>query len=232
MAKLPTPEASSAGDALEKLFSGDVTGFDAAMQEHLQGPAGTDMRLAHLHEQIAHRLFAGDINKAARLVEMPIAALGGRTVREAAASHAGMIAAKGAIAQLEALGIGAASLAHCEIAHRHWQSEMDLLLDLLPAAWGMSDSEFERLLRCPPGWIRAWRNHEVFVEPNVSERAARLRRLHNAFRLVVGEEGYAEAWRRPWSPDSPIGNRSPWQAYVEQGDLALDTLEAYFRAQP
>jgi hypothetical protein len=108
--------------------------------------------------------------------------------------------------------------------------DMDELFDLLQAAWGLTDEEFEQLLRAPAGWVRARRNHEV-PSDKLGERLARLLKLHQAFRLVMDPRRYASAWRRPWHPESPLRNRSPWEAYVSDGDAALDVIQSYFAAQ-
>jgi hypothetical protein len=216
---------------MSKLLSGDAAGFVAAMDELQRGPAGAHIRLLHLREFIAERLFAGDFVKAERLLDLPNADLGGLSVKEAAETHENMLKAKELVEKLEACGFSEGAMNFAEGVHFQWRQEYDLLIDMLPAAWGMIDEEFEQLLQTPTGWLQANRNHEVSPGPKILLRLRRLRSLHNAFRTVVRPQGYAEAWRRVWVHSSPIGKRSPWQAYQEDGDRALDLVEAYFCAQ-
>lgn len=215
----------------DKLLTGDIAGFAAAMQRHARGPAGANLRLAHLREQVAIRIFGGDFDKARRLLDLPNAALGGLSIKEAAATHESMLEAKELIAKLEISGFSEGLLVFAESIRSQWQQESELLLELLPAAWGMDDSEFEQLLEVPPDWLRAWRNHEVHIGPDVHRRIRRLRKLHDAFRLVFPPQRHAMAWRRRWRDDSPIGDESPWSAFIKDGDAALDKIEAHLRAQ-
>lgn len=216
---------------LRQLLEGDPVAFDAEFQRQLRGPAGADLRRAHLLEELATRVFDGDYNQALRGMDQLFPDLAYKSLREAAETHDGMVEAKALIARLadrRPRGLGAL-LDGLEARQRR---EFDVLLDLLQAAWGFDDAEFEKLLHADPGWLRAWRNHEVSPGHQLLERARRLLRLHEAFRLVIKPGGYAAAWRRRWRATSPIGQLSPWEAYLKGGEAALDVIESYYAAQP
>jgi hypothetical protein len=156
--------------------------------------------------------------------------LDGRSLREAAESDEGMLAIRSLIGQMEwhrrNRGFGAfiQSIDDC------WMQEFALLLDVLPIAWGLHEEEFEQLLGVPPSWLARWRNQQADIDTALRERLRRLRRFHDALRLVVLPQEYAAAWRSEWTAESPIGQRSLWKAFQEDGDAALDRLENYFWA--
>lgn len=106
------------------------------------------------------------------------------------------------------------------------------LFDLLPAAWGMDDRTFERVAKLPEKWMWQWRNH---YRAPTDEELARIRRLmsfHEAIRIAkLGGSDYATWWRLQWRADSPIGDRSPLDAVLEEGDEVIDMLERMFRSQ-
>lgn len=214
-------------DTLVQLLAGNVEGFDAAFQERMRGPLGSDIREVHLLEVVATKLFSGDLAKGARLLSVPTAALGGYSMLEAAATHDGMIQAKVVIERLEAAGFGEGEAALAIAAQQMRLGEAHLLLDLLPAAWGMTDRDFEQILLVSRGWMIARRNHEVGLGPDVRVRLRRLLQFQNALALIVRPNAYAEAWRRPWKSDSPIGARSIWEAYQQDGDAVFDVVEAF-----
>lgn len=228
------PEDKSEGEkhpALPGKFAArHIASLDAELQKRMRGPAGGEIREAHVLEQVAQRLFGSNFDKARRLIEVPSTALGDLSMREAAATHEGMLQVKVLIEQLEAVGFADGTLTLASGAHQLRVGEANLLIDLLPAAWGMTDREFEQILQSPEGWMRARRNHEVGLGPSIRARLRRLLRFQNALRLIAHPQGYAEAWRRPWARGSPIEARSPWEAYVEEGDAALDAIEAYLSA--
>lgn len=220
-------EPPVSNDAFAKLLAGDIEGFDAAFQQRLRGPLGADIRQAHLLEVVATKLFSGDFDKAARLLTVPTTALGGHSMLEAAATHDGMVQAKALTERLEAAGFGEGEYTLAVAAHQMRLGEANLLLDLLPAAWGMTDHDFEQILRVKPGWMRARRNHEVGLGPDVRARLKRLLQFQNALTLIARPNGYAETWRRPWKSDSPIGARSIWDAYQQDGDAVFDIVETF-----
>ena len=224
--------SDSPADMLDDLFRGDIGRFDAKLQEAMRGPAGSVLRQAHLTEQFAKRLFQGDYHAARRAMETALPELAKATPREAALTHEGMLRVKEIIERRErALKRPRGVWVVIDAFKEGWKRELEPLLDLLPAAWRLTDGEFELLLRSPPNWLNAWRNHEVELDEATMDRLRRLRRLHEAFRLVMNPLAYADAWRRPWHAESVIGGRSPWQAYEQDGDSALDVIEGYFGAQ-
>lgn len=105
------------------------------------------------------------------------------------------------------------------------------LFDLLPAAWGMDSATFEKVAGLPQGWLWQWRNH--YRAPSDAE-LARVRRLagfHDAIRIVTyGEPDYPSWWRRRWTKESFIGERSPLEAVLQDQDM-MDRLEQYLRSQ-
>lgn len=229
MSDCPGPEAHAAS-LLTQLLAGNPVAFDAELQRQLRGPAGAELRRAHLLEELATRVFDGDYDQALRGMDQLFPELVYRSPREAAETHEGMVQAKALIARLadrRPRGIGAL-LEGLEARQRR---EFDMLLDLIQAAWGFDDADFEKLLHADEGWLRAWRNHEVSPDHRLLERARRLLRLHEAFRLVIKPGAYATAWRRRWRAGSLIGQQSPWQAYLKDGDAALDAIESYYAAQ-
>lgn len=119
--------------------------------------------------------------------------------------------------------------ANGERRQRVWQDER--LFDLLPAAWGMDDTTFEKVTGLPPRWLWQWRNH---YRAPTDEELARVRRLmsfHEAIRLTYAAPNYAGWWRRRWHGGSLIGSKSPLEAVLEEGDAVLDVLERSFRSQ-
>jgi hypothetical protein len=48
-----------------------IDSFDQRFEELLQGPAGTELRRAHLFEQLATRIFNGDYEKAQAALDTP-----------------------------------------------------------------------------------------------------------------------------------------------------------------
>lgn len=105
------------------------------------------------------------------------------------------------------------------------------LFDLLPAAWGMKDSCFEKVAGLPPRWLWQWRNHYRAPDAEELARIRRLMRFHDAISLILSEDpDYRDWWQRPWRDDSLIGNRSPYEAITQEPAL-LDKMEAYPRAQ-
>lgn len=106
------------------------------------------------------------------------------------------------------------------------------LFDLLQAAWGMDDATFEKVAGLPPKWMWEWRNHYRAPSDQELVRIRRLMRFHDAIRLVTyGEPDYSAWWRRVWRENSGIGNRSPLDAVLANGDATLDYLEQCFRSQ-
>lgn len=99
-----------------------------------------------------------------------------------------------------------------------------LFLDVLPSAWGLTETQVERLLQVAPGWLRAWRNHEVRIDQAVRTRLWKLGLLQKRLCLVSRPESYSAFWHRAWAATSPIGNRSPWRAFEQEGDEALTKI--------
>lgn len=103
------------------------------------------------------------------------------------------------------------------------------LFDLIPAAWGMDDTTFEKVAGFPEGWMWKWRNHYLAPSPEQLARILRLARFHDGIRLVYTRTpDYAFWWRNPWRYDSSIGGRSPLEAVLADGDAFLDQAERYF----
>jgi hypothetical protein len=214
---------------LTQLFEGNPVAFDAEFHRRLRGPAGAELRRAHLLEELATRVFHGDYDQALRSMNHPYPELDHKSLREAADTHEGMVQAKALIARLaNPRPRGVAALVEGLAARQ--RREFDVLMDLLQAAWGFDDVEFEKLLHADEGWLRAWRNHEVSPDHRLLERASRLLRLHEAFRLVLKPGGYAAAWRQRGPAGRLIGQQSAWQAYLEVGDAALDIIESHYAA--
>lgn len=105
-------------------------------------------------------------------------------------------------------------------------------IDLLAAAWQLTEAEMEQVLRVNPGTLRRWRGSL----PSASwseERAEQLRELQSlqyAIWLRQPPGRYAAFWRRPWTNASPIGMRSPLAAVLADGRSAVLILTSYLIA--
>lgn len=102
-----------------------------------------------------------------------------------------------------------------------------LFLQVLPSAWGLTEGQIEQLLQVEAGWLRAWRNYEVKLDGPVRSRLWQLGLLQRRMSLVSQPESYSEFWHRPWAETSPLGNRSPWQAFDEEGDEAIKKIQQF-----
>lgn len=74
--------------------STDLDRFDQEFDEPLNGPAGAELRRAHLLEQLATRIFNGDYETAQEALDTPHPQLDGRSASQAAETHEGMIEVK------------------------------------------------------------------------------------------------------------------------------------------
>jgi hypothetical protein len=104
---------------------------------------------------------------------------------------------------------------------------LGLFLEVLPSAWGLTEGQVERLLHVDPGWLRAWRNYEVGLDDGVRTRLWRLGLLQRRMGLISDPESYSTFWHRAWADTSPLGNRSPWQAFDEEGDDAIRKIQQF-----
>lgn len=117
------------------------------------------------------------------------------------------------------------------IMRRKYWEDIEHLFDMLPIVWGLETVEFEQLLGVPPGWLDAYRIHEVKPDEETWDQLSQLLLLHLAMRMVVEPRGYAEWLRRPWTADSPIGAQSPLELILNGGDEALNLLKQICLAQ-
>jgi hypothetical protein len=104
---------------------------------------------------------------------------------------------------------------------------LGLFLDILPAAWGLMECQLEDLLDLPTGWLRAWRNHEVEIDDRLKLDILELGALQRGIRALRTPEGYSGFWWHRWAAHSPIGARTPWQAFVEDGPEALAAIRRH-----
>jgi hypothetical protein len=102
-----------------------------------------------------------------------------------------------------------------------------LFLDVLPSAWRLTEGQVERLLYVKPGWLRAWRNYEVELDDAVRTRLWQLGLLQRRMSLISQPEDYSAFWHRAWADTSPLGNRSPWQAFDEEGENAIRKIQQF-----
>jgi len=209
------------------VLSRDFASIDDGLQRQLSQADGTDLRYAYLLDQFARRVFNGDYNKAAQALDIEYPSLGNRTPRNVSSTDAGMLSVRNMIGEMEWHQRDRGPGAMFQAIEDRWMRELTLLLDLLPVAWGLTDSEFEQLLGVSGSWLQNWRQRQTAIEAGVRERLWRLRRLHDVLRLLIRPCEYAVVWRDVWNAESPIGQRSPWQAFHEDGDEALDRLENY-----
>ena len=216
------------GSNLARLLAGNVGDVEGALERAWHGPDGANLRYAYVLEQFARRVCDGDFQRASEIMEWRSPRLGYQSPREAARTDAGMLGIPGLISEMESRrkhrGVGA----FIPVWEDRWLQECILVLDLLPIAWGLSDDEFEGLLGTPSSWLHRWRDGEIVVEEELKRRVSRLRSFHDALRTVVRPDEYPAAWRSVWPANSPIGQRSPLQAFEEEGDAALDRLENFF----
>lgn len=216
---------------LQDLLSQDMKDFDASLQQKLQRPDGGDLRCAYLLDLLALRVFAGDYERAAAAMHRNHGELGNRSLREAAQTPSGLLEVRRLITQMERRssryhGGGAIVSGITERRTR----ECTLLLDLLPLAWGLQDHEFETLLGIQNSWLQRWRDGEEPIGSALQDRLFRLHRFQETLRQVLQPNEYAAAWRSVWMSGSALGNRSLWEAFLEDGDDALDTVECCFWA--
>jgi len=105
------------------------------------------------------------------------------------------------------------------------------LFDLLSAAWGLEDSEFETVAGLPERWMWEWRHHYRAARDEDLAIARRLMSFHEALGLIVPPgRGYAKWWRRRWPTGSLLGERTPLEAVQDDGTTKLDQLEGYLRS--
>lgn len=210
------------------IFSETDDEFDESFQDLLRGPAGAGLRRAHLLRQLATRVFSGDYGKAQKALDTPHPQLNYRSASQAAETPAGMSRVMRLIARVDRpqrRGVGAFFQAISD----GWRREFEPLLDLLPAAWGLSEEQFQLLLGARPPSLTDWQQHQVELDDVLKSRLARLRRLHEAFRQVVRPENYCEIWHTKFERGSVIGQKTLWEAYEDDGEPALDRIEAHFR---
>lgn len=101
-----------------------------------------------------------------------------------------------------------------------------VLIDLLQVAWALADERFEQLLGVEPGWLENLKHHKAQFTPAISDRLGRLTRFHNAVRHCSPRSFYNEFWDAAWPHDSPLGARSPWEAWMKEGEVSLRAIEA------
>lgn len=104
--------------------------------------------------------------------------------------------------------------------------------DILQAAWGLSDAEFETILRLPAGTMRQWRNHELCFANMTLARLGRLFLLHESLRFgALGHPpNFAAFVRREWETDSVTGGGTMIDVLSRGDDQALEQLERYLRS--
>jgi hypothetical protein len=105
-----------------------------------------------------------------------------------------------------------------------------LFLEVLPSAWGLTEGQVEQLLHVEGGWLRAWRNYEVKLDSAVRARLWQLGLLQRRIGLVSNPESYSTFWHRAWADTGPLGNRSPWQAFDEEGDEAIKKIQQFLES--
>jgi hypothetical protein len=214
----------------ESVLPHDET-FDAAFDRLLKGPAGVELRRAHILEQFATRLYDGDFEKARVAIDTPHPRLAGRCPSELAETYDEMLTVKrllprsGNPQSRATTGLGA----FLESVKQGWRDEFEPLVDLLQAAWALNEDQFAQLFGSSPPTLADWQQERVALSEQQMQRLRRLRRLHEAFRLMVRPQNYPEIWHIVWERGSFIGGRSIWEAYEEDGDAVLDLVEDYFR---
>jgi hypothetical protein len=108
--------------------------------------------------------------------------------------------------------------------------DLEPVLDLIQAAWDLTDPEMEELLAGPAGWLAAWRIHEAPMDLGQFEILNSLVSLHEAMRLHVKPRGYGKWLRRRWKPASITQGRSPLEMMLGGGQDAIRSLTAYLTA--
>lgn len=100
-------------------------------------------------------------------------------------------------------------------------------LDLLQAAWNLTDEEFASVLNVPPTWLSSRRNHEC--RDIDLFHIERLLTFHRSLMLVSEPGRYGEYLKREWSADSAIGQKSILDVISETGrDAAMEMLQSHF----
>jgi hypothetical protein len=108
--------------------------------------------------------------------------------------------------------------------------DLEPTLDLIQAAWDLTDLEVEELLAAPAGWLAAWRIHEAPMDLRQFEFLSSLISLHEAMRLHVKPKGYGKWLKRRWKPASITQGRSPLEMMLSGGQDAIKSLTAYLTA--
>lgn len=108
--------------------------------------------------------------------------------------------------------------------------DLEPTLDLVQAAWDLTDSEVEELLAVPAGWLAAWRIHEAAMGLEQFEVLNSLTSLHEAMRLHVKPKGYAKWLRRRQKPASITQGQSPIEMLLSGGKEAIRLLTAHLTA--
>lgn len=210
--------------------SADDAAFDAAFDRLLKGPAGVDLRRAHILEQLATRLFNGDFERAQTALDAPHPRLAGRCPGDLAETYEDMLTIKRILPKSPKSRSGPGGIgAFIEAVKEGWRNEFEPMVDLLQAAWALDEDQFAQLLGSSPPTLADWQQERVDLSEQQMTRLRRLRRLHEAFRLMVRPQNYPEIWHIVWERGSFIGGRSIWEAYEQDGDAILDLAEDYFR---
>jgi len=132
--------------------------------------------------------------------------------------------------EMEIVEAGRGSNAHLrQVAGRNAAEEhaIGLFMDVLPAAWGLCEHQVEQLLDVPSGWLRAWRNHEVRLDAHARAALVELGLIQERMRLMATPDRYVKFWHRAWAETSPIGKRTPWQAFEEDGRQAITKINQF-----
>lgn len=117
------------------------------------------------------------------------------------------------------------------ITRRQYWNDIEHLYDMIPIVWGLEAAEFECLLGVGPGWLDAYRVHEVKPGDETWERLCELLQVHTAMRMIVKPYGYRDWLRRPWTSTSPIGATSPLTFMLKGGPAAVKRVEQILVSQ-
>lgn len=195
------------------------------LQQMCQYYAGNNVRHAFVFNQLAVRVCKGNFAHAREALTRPYDQLDGLTPLEAVDSDVGMLQLRSMICEMEWRANHPGIRALMSSYNDQETRDLKLLVALLPRAWGLSESEFAQLLEIPDAALLD--DIRLLEEGSVYERAKRLVRLLEAFRAVLKPSEFPAAWNTVWEKQSPIGRRSLWQAFQEDGDAALNKVEVY-----
>jgi len=223
----PTP------GTLEQIFSLEAEASGLPFDRGEDEQRDSEKLHKYLVDLFADRVCGGDYVKAAQMVDVQVVCLRGQSPREVAKTDAGILRIRSMLSK-DMLDKGAWQPYYRSIAGYVQSRFLDegrksrLLIDLLPLAWDLTHEEFSLLLKVPSDRLEQYRTGWSCLDDEIDQGISRLRSLYETMREVILPSEFAAAWHRSWPKGSVIGERSAWQAFLEDGHEVLDHMENFF----